>query len=136
MTQYVQIVNGLVKNVWDSPPLVPLGEDGWVEGFEDYPELLPRQEYGNFTYDITKNPVVISREVLEIPFEIRKNSLLQQNEQRFKDIVNTINKIPQAYTSSDVAKIRSDFSFNENVIETSANHDDLDKLVLKRLSLS
>ena len=29
MPFYVQVLNDLVVNVWDTPPKVPIGEDGW-----------------------------------------------------------------------------------------------------------
>lgn len=135
MAKYVQVLNGLVVNVWDSPPKVPIGEDGWMNAVDDIPVTSARQELGEWTYDLSVDPVIISREVKEIPFEERQSRLKHQNELEFTRFLEITVKQPLAYTQEDVLNNRQIARQNAETIDAAKNHDDLDAIQLTPIKL-
>jgi hypothetical protein len=133
MSKYIQIMHGKVVNVWDSPPKVAIGEDGWVEAIENIPTPLPRQQLGNWTYDISVNPAIISRELIETSFEQRKATLLEVNKQEFLIFVERVSRNQFLYSQEEINSNKQISKENELQINLCVSHDDLDSLVLSEI---
>ena len=79
MALYIQEVDGLMKHLWDSPPPVPLGEDGWKEAVEVFPTIQQgRQRYGRPIPDFSTNPVELNYEIIDVTESERIDILKQQ----------------------------------------------------------
>ena len=89
MTQlYVQVVNGEMGQCWDTPPPVPVGQDGWKYAIEIIPTTIPYQQGLNGpVYDCTKDPVEIVWTVYEISIDSRKSDMKGQNASQFNQVV-------------------------------------------------
>lgn len=136
MAWYVQVVNGLVKNAWDSAPPVPVGEDGWRNAVQNIPEIDPqKQEYGDWTYDIEQDPVVISREVKLVSLADRKKSLLLNNDEKFKEFVDLLSKAPSLFDEAEILANKINAKDNRDAIEAATTHEELDTIVLKPITL-
>ena len=133
MSNYIQVKDGRAVNFSDLP--VTVGEDGWKVAVESIPALVEgRQAYGVYTYDVSSDPVVISREVINISVEDRKLNLTQDNKQKFLDFANTYKDAPGLYSAEDIAANKAISRANEDSIATAATHDDLDSLSLTELN--
>lgn len=133
MAKFIQVLNGEVVNHWDIPSTLPspVGTDGWFTTVEIIPEIQEgRQTYGVYTYDTTKDPVVISREVIDIPFEQRKKDTLLVVQQRFLQWVEVMQKDSRLYTNDDIQTNKKIAEDNKNLVLAAETHDDLDNIVL------
>lgn len=127
---YVQIIDGEVKNVWDTQP--PAGEDNWFEAIEVRPQLSNNQNYGSHYFDLTKRPVQIIWEVINLSVEERKANLLSLEEQNFlqkvslecKKRTNNIGSLQYDSRKIDEAKIQ--FETNTSEIINFVSHEDID----------
>ena len=129
MSHYVQVVNGEMVHCWDSPPPVPVGQDGWRNAIEINPPLIPhRQYYSGHHFDISKDPVEIVWTVTDISVADRKNGLIQnlnfeytmeENRQRIEN-VDEPEKL-EAITTKNAPTIAA--------IEAATTHDALDALL-------
>lgn len=135
MARYIQVQNGLVKHVWDSPPPVPVGEDGWMNAVENIPQLTSRQEYGDFTYDISVDPAIISREVCDIKFEVTKQRMLDDNIQNYRQFIEHVTNAPTLFDNELIVANRDTSKKNEDLINSANNYDELDKVVISQLRL-
>lgn len=135
MARYVQVLNGLVVNVWDSPPKVAIGEDGWMNAVENFPTLSSNQEYGDFTYNIGSDLVTISRDIKEIPFEVRKQSVLDNNKSQFLNFIEMSTKNAIIYSKDEIEENKQITKTNETNINACQTHNDLDNLNLIAIKL-
>lgn len=136
MAYYVQVLNDAVINVWDTPPKVPIGEDGWKNAVEQLPTIIPgRQEYGQYIFNTGADPVVISREVIEISIDDRKNRLQDNNIANFNRFVEVLKNNSQFYTSDEIATAKSTAAQNKQNINACQTHDEIDQLVLEEIPL-
>lgn len=89
MTQlYVQVVNGQMAQCWDTPPPVPVGQDGWKLAVEIKPALVPyRQYYQGPTYYCDLDPVEIVWTVHDFTVDERKGGMNSQNSSQFNATV-------------------------------------------------
>lgn len=130
MPLYVQVVNGLIKNLWDSPPPSPVGEDGWMNAVDVVPTITFRQQLGDRTYDIGEDIVTISREVIEIPFEIKKQSLISENIARYESIIEIMSKAIVAFPQQLIDDNRNVARQNEDAILAATTYEELESVVL------
>jgi hypothetical protein len=138
MANFIQVIDGKVVNHWDIPHTLPspVGTDGWLTTVEIIPEIREgRQFYGDYTYDVSKNPVVISREIIEISVGDRKQNMLDQLTLKFKEFAEILEKNPLLYTSEEIAENKQILKSNKNSILSSATHDDLDNIIPVDLTL-
>lgn len=136
MAHYVQVLNDLVVNVWDCPPKVPVGEEGWRNAEMILPSINEQKQYlGNWTYDLTVDPVVISREVFSYTVEERKQNLHKLNEDNFYKFVEITAKNPIFYSQAEIDSIKNNATTNKNLINSAVTHNDLDNLNLSPLEL-
>ena len=89
MTQlYVQVVNNQMSQCWDTPPPVPVGQDGWKLATEIKPELIPyRQYYEGPFYHCDLDPVEIVWTVHDMTVDERKGGMYGQNTMQFNQTV-------------------------------------------------
>lgn len=136
MAHYVQVLNDLVVNMWDSPPKVPIGEDGWRNAVMDVPTINNEKQYlGNWTYDLTVDPVIISREVFNYTVEERKQILLEKNQNYFRTFVELSAKNPNLYSQEDTSNARNTASTNKTAIDSATTHEELDNLIIIPIDL-
>lgn len=135
MQLYAQVKNNLVVNVWTSPPKVAIGEDGWMNAEEVLPEIDNSQEYGEYTYSIQPDKVVISRKVIDIPISTRKQRLLDANSINFISFAELAGKNPYLYSQEDILANKEIAKQNKLKIESATTHTELNNLVLDPLNL-
>ena len=85
---YVQVVNGQMAQCIDTPPPVPVGQDGWKNAIEVKPALVPYQQYyeGPF-YHCDLDPVEIVWTVHQMTVDERKGGMYSQNTMQFNQTV-------------------------------------------------
>ena len=136
MPLYVKVVNDLVTQVWDTPPSDPIGTNGWRNAVEIIPELVSnRQTHGQITFDVAQEPVVISREVIDLTFEERQQLLSGTNEQLYLSFLDLAAKNPAIYTAEEIATTRAKANTNRENIAAATTHEQLDSLVIQEISL-
>lgn len=136
MAWYLQVVNGLVRNVWDSPPPVPVGEDGWMHAVQDIPVVdHSRYELGDWIYNVESSPAVISREVIETPLDQRKAAMIQANEAKYFKFIEVLSRAPDLFDPAEIAANKAAARANKASIEACVNHDQLDALSLQEITL-
>lgn len=136
MAWYVQVVNGLVKHAWDSVPPVPVGEDGWRNAVQNIPTIdSSKEEYGDWIYDIDQDPVVISREVKLISVENRKKILILFNDEKFKEFVDLLSKVPSLFDESEILANKTNAKDNKASIEACTTHEEVDALIIKPITI-
>jgi len=127
MTHYVQVINGEVKNCWDSAP--PAGQEGWRSAIEVKPTIIPhRQYYTTHHFDISKNPVEIVWSVADISVADRKNGWIQNL--NFESTMEENRQ--QMANESDPEKLEAILTKNTPkiaAIEAATTHDALDALL-------
>jgi len=133
MSNYIQVKDGRAVNFSDLP--VTVGEDGWKIAVENIPALVEgRQTYGVYTYDVNSDPVVISREIINISVENRKLTLIEDNKQKFLDFANIYKDAPDLYSVEDIDANKAISRTNQDLIEAATTHDELDNLSLSELN--
>jgi hypothetical protein len=130
----IKIVNGEVKEVWDTPP--PEGEEGWTTAIEVRPTLTPnRQQYTAHTFDITKDPVEIVWGVVDITAEDRKGGMRSEAGFVFQQVVQEemrkeVDEFPETqYDAAVVDAARVVFEDAVAAINAATTHEELDALM-------
>ena len=128
MAIYVQIVDGEVKQVWDSAP--PEGQEGWKNAVEIRAELVAnRQHHSAHRYDLTTDPVQIIWDAVDISVEDRKASM--KSNANFEVMrMNMQNEFtPGTHTAEAIAAAQATADAKIAAIEPATTHDELDALV-------
>lgn len=132
MSLFVQVVNGEVKQVWDTPPKEGVGNNGWKNAVEVRPAITPnRQGYTAHTFDLTKDPVEIVYGIFDITVDERKGGLKSRVGFKFQQIVNEqIQSQMQGgtYDAAIVAAAQAEMTASIAKIEACTTHDQLDAL--------
>jgi hypothetical protein len=130
----IKIVNGEVKEVWDTPP--PEGEAGWTTAIEVRPELIPhRQMYTSHSFDLTKDPVEIVWGVVDITTEDRKGGMRSNAGFVFQRVVQEemrkeVDEFPETqYDAAVVDAARIVFEDAVAAINAATTHEELDALM-------
>jgi hypothetical protein len=134
---YVQTnSDGKVINFWDSPPSVPIGQDGWKEAIFDSPIIdQKKQKLGKINFDTSQNPVIVTQEVFDLSVEERIEILLSENQLKFTEILNKMENIPNLLSAEELKELRTKAAINKNKIMECTTHIMLDGLVLEEISL-
>lgn len=90
MALYVQVVNGQMAQCIDTPPPVPVGQDGWKNAIEIKPTPIPYQQGLNGpVYDCSKDPVEIVWTLFDFTIDEQKGGKYAQAAQQFDQVVAT-----------------------------------------------
>jgi hypothetical protein len=127
----IKIVNGEVKEVWDTPP--PEGEAGWTTAIEVRPELIPhRQMYTTHHFDLTKDPVEIVWGVRDIAAEDRKGGMIGQAKYEYQQIANAELMKDVDGDGGDVTVVQAAsaaYKAKVEAINACTTHEELDALM-------
>jgi len=128
MALYVQVINGEVKQVWDSVP--PAGEAGWVDAIEvRAPIQSGRQGYTAHRYDLTTTPVQIIWDTYDITAEQRKADMSANAGFAFQQVLQEQARNPESYSAAQVEDARLAMVAKQDAIAAATTHDELDALV-------
>jgi len=129
MSLFVRIVNGEVKDCWDTPPAEGVGNNGWKNAVEVRPSITPnRQGYTAHTFDLTKDPVEIVYGTFDISVDDRKAGMKQNAAFTFQQVVNQQARNGSAYDANAVATALTAMQTRESAIDACTTHDQLDAL--------
>ena len=129
MSLFVRIVNGEVKDCWDTPPAEGVGNNGWKNAVEVRPSITPnRQGYTAHTFDLTKDPVEIVYGTFDISVDDRKAGMKQNAAFTFQQVVNQQARAGSAYDANAVATALTAMQTRESAIDACTTHDQLDAL--------
>ena len=129
MSLFVRIVNGEVKDCWDTPPAEGVGNNGWKNAVEVRPTIIPnRQGYTAHTFDLTKDPVEIVYGTFDISVDDRKAGMKQNAAFTFQQVVNQQARNGSAYDANAVATALTAMQTRESAIDACTTHDQLDAL--------
>ena len=126
MALYIQLnSDGNMTHLWDSPPPVPVGQDGWHEAVEVKPPLIEgRQEYGApFTIDASEEPVKLIIPVVDISVEDRKERMIAATESEFRKFAEVLAKTPLLYGIEEINGNKSKLASNIDAINAATSHD-------------
>lgn len=136
MALYVRVVDGEVKDVWDTVPAEGVGNNGWKNAIEVRPNITPnRQGYTGHTFDLTKDPVQIVYGVYDITVEDRKAGMKSGAGFEFQQVVNEqtrrqLNPNPaEQYDATAVETARQAMLTKQAAIDAATTHDELDALM-------
>ena len=129
MSHYVQIVDGEVKQVWDTTPPDGVGNNGWRNAVEVRPDIiLHRQGYTAHRFDLNSDPVQIIWGTFEISVDERKDSMKLAANMKYRMMENQKQMNPDAFTDSEIADALATRDTQLAAIENAMSHDALDFL--------
>lgn len=128
MALFVQVLEGEVKQVWDSTP--PEGQEGWKNAVEVRAELVPhRQQYSALRYDLNADPVQIIWDAVNITVDDRKNSMIS-NANFVVASMNMKNQMtPGTHTAEEITAAQATADAKVAAVTAATTHDELDTLV-------
>ena len=130
MSLYVQVVNGEVKQCWDTPPSEGVGNNGWKNAVEVRPAITAhRQGYTAHTFDISKDPVEIVYGTFDISVDERKGGMKGNAQFEFQRVVNQQASNPTTYDASAIEAARQTMVAKQAAIDAATTHDELDALL-------
>jgi len=129
MTHYVQVLNGEVKQVWDTPPSEGVGNNGWRNAVEVRPSIQAgRQGYTAHRFDLNVDPVQIIWDTYEISVDERKGGMRANAGFEFQQVVNEQARNPDSYDATAVETTRQAMLTKQAAIDACTTHDALDAL--------
>ena len=129
MTHFVQILNGEVKQVWDTAPSEGVGNNGWKNAVEVRPTItVGRQGYTAHRFDITTDPVQIIWDTYEISVADRKGGMNSTASFEFQRVVNEQARTPAAYDAAAIETARLAMVEKQAAINACTTHDQLDAI--------
>jgi hypothetical protein len=136
MTHFVRVVDGEVKDVWDTPPAEGVGHNGWRNAVEIHPTLTPnRQRYDSHRFDLNTDPVQIIWDTCDITVEERKGLMKNKFKQEFRQVIDQQTNLQLSDNPNeqlDVSAIetaRQTMLTNEAAVDAATTHDELDTLL-------
>jgi hypothetical protein len=127
MSLYVRIVDGEVKDCWDTPPDA---RAGWKSAIEVRPSITAhRQGYTGHTFDLTKDPVEIVYGTFDISVADRKNSMKQNASMAFNMLFQQQAQDPSTYDPVALQAAKDSVAPRQATIEACTTHDELDALM-------
>ena len=130
MTHFVQVLNGEVKQVWDTTPSEGVGNNGWKNAVEVRPAITAhRQGYTAHRFDITTDPVQIIWDTYDISASDRKNGMSSNAGFTFQQVVNEQARNPATYDAAAIETARQAMIAKQAAIDACTTHDDLDALL-------
>ena len=129
MTHFVQILNGEVKQVWDTAPSEGVGNNGWKNAVEVRPAITTgRQGYTAHRFDLTTDPVQIIWDTYEISVADRKGSMNSNAGFEFTMVVNQQARNPATYDAAAIETARQAMITKQAAIDACTTHDQLDAI--------
>ena len=130
MSFYVQIVNNEVKQCWDTLPPGGVGNNGWKNAVEVRPNIIAhRQTYTAHTFDLTKDPVEIVYNVIDITVDDRKVGMRTNTNMAFQQEMQKQTMDPMAYDPVKLQEAKDSIAPKIAAIDAATTHDDLDALI-------
>ena len=130
MTHYVQVLNGEVKQVWDTPPAEGVGNNGWKNAVEVRPAITAhRQGYTAHRFDLTTDPVQIIWDTYDIPVADRKAGMIANANMGFQMEMQRQAMNPANYDPAALAAAQAAIAPKVAAINAATTHDDLDALL-------
>tara|TARA_R110000803_G_C11918365_1_gene314061 strand:- start:504 stop:896 length:393 start_codon:yes stop_codon:yes gene_type:complete len=130
MTHYVQVVNGEVKQVWDTVPADGVGNNGWRNAVEVRPTITAhRQGYTAHRFDLSTDPVQIIWDAYDITVADRKAGMVSNASFSFQQVVQEQMRDPSNYDPAAVAAAQDAIAPKVAAIEAATTHDELDELL-------
>ena len=130
MSLYVQVVEGEVKQCWDTPPPEGVGNSGWKNAIEVRPAITAhRQGYTAHTFDISKDPVEIVYGTFDISVDERKGGMKDNAQSEFQQAVNQQAKNPLTFDATAIETARQTMVAKQTAIDVCTTHDELDALL-------
>ena len=130
MSLYVQVVNGEVKQCWDTPPSEGVGNNGWKNAVEVRPAITAhRQGYTAHTFDISQDPVQIVYGTFDISVDELKGGMKGNAQFEFQRVVNQQASNPVTYDASAIEAARQTMVAKQAAIDAATTHDELDALL-------
>ena len=130
MTHFVQVLNGEVKQVWDTPPSEGVGNNGWKNAVEVRPAITAhRQGYTAHRFDITTDPVQIIWDTYDISASDRKGGMRSNAGFTFQQVVNEQARNPETYDAAAIETARQAMIAKQAAIDACTTHDQLDALL-------
>jgi hypothetical protein len=129
MTHFVQILNGEVKQVWDTAPSEGVGNNGWKNAVEVRPTIQNgRQGYTAHRFDLTVDPVQIIWDTYEISVADRKSGMNSNASAEFQMVVNQQARNPATYDAAAIETARQAMVAKQAAIDACTTHDQLDAI--------
>ena len=130
MTHYVQVLNGEVKQVWDTPPAEGVGNNGWKNAVEVRPAITAhRQGYTAHRFDLATDPVQIIWDTYDIPVADRKAGMIANANMGFQMEMQRQAMNPANYDPAALAAAQAAIAPKVAAINAATTHDDLDALL-------
>jgi hypothetical protein len=136
MTHFVRVVNGEVKDVWDTPPSEGVGNNGWRNAIEVRPAITPhRQGYTAHRFDLNVDPVQIIWDTYDISVDDRKNGMKANVGFQFQQVVmeqlrlQMSPNLNEQYDATAVETARQAIFTKQAAIDAATTHDELDALL-------
>jgi len=136
MTHFVRVVNGEVKDVWDTPPSEGVGNNGWRNAIEVRPTITPhRQGYTAHRFDLNVDPVQIIWDTYDISVDDRKNGMKANVGFQFQQVVMEQTRLQMSpnpneqYDAAAVETARQAIFTKQAAIDAATTHDELDALL-------
>lgn len=130
MTHYVQVLNGEVKQVWDTPPAEGVGNNGWKNAVEVRPAITAhRQGYTAHRFDLATDPVQIIWDTYNITVADRKAGMIANANMGFQMEMQRQAMNPANYDPAALAAAQAAIAPKVAAINAATTHDDLDALL-------
>jgi hypothetical protein len=136
MTHYVQVLNGEVKQVWDTAPSEGVGNNGWKNAVEVRPTITPhRQGYTVHRFNLSTDPVQIIWDTVDISVADRKQGMKSNAGFAFQQVVNEQTRLQlspnesEEYDAAAVETARQAMLTKQAAIDAATTHDALDALL-------
>jgi len=129
MTHFVQVLNGEVKQVWDTAPSEGVGNNGWRNAVEVRPSIQAgRQGYTAHRFDLNTDPVQIIWDTYEISVDERKAGMKANAGFDFQQVVNQQARNPETFDAAAIETARQAMVTKQAAIDAATTHDALDAL--------
>lgn len=136
MTHFVRVVDGQVKDVWDTPPVEGVGNNGWRNAVETRASIIPhRQGYTAHRFDLNTDPVQIIWDSYDFTVEDRRGGMLANVKDEFQRVVSEQTRLQlsndnsENYDGAVVEAARQTMLSKLAAVNAATTHDELDALL-------
>jgi hypothetical protein len=127
MSHYIQVINGEVAQVWDTPPPGGVGNNGWRNAVEIRPAITQyRQGYTSHRIDLNTDPVQIIWDTFDITVDERKASMTGSANANYNLLATQKQFNPNSVTDAELSTAASTRDAQLAAIAAAATHDALD----------